>query len=121
MSSRALDSGTSKPTVVLLKLSFGALIPIWVLEEVHSTGSQSILAITNAGAKSNEFRRIRYNQDDRGNGRGNGRGDRWGGYFIFLGNLIQIQVYFQHLVKISRRCNMSHSFLSIQKVIFKSE
>ena len=70
-------------------------------------------------SKSNELKRIRYNQDNRGSGRGDGRGC---GYFIFLDNLIQIQVYFQHLLKIfsDARCLFrSHSLLSI-KVIFRA-
>ena len=77
-------------------------------------------------SKSNKFGRIRYNQNyrgsDRGSDRGNGRGDRWGEYYILLGNLIQIQVYFQHLLKISSNATClfrRHSLLSI-KVIFRS-
>ena len=64
-------------------------------------------------SKSNEFERIRYSQDNRGSDRAGSRGDRWSGYFIFLDSLTQIQVYFQHLLKISDdflllwRCNMS--------------
>ena len=83
-------------------------------------------------SKSNEFGRIRYNQDDRHSDRGSGRGsgrnndrdDRWDEHFIFLDNLIQIQVYFQqHLLKIFSDATClfrSHSLLSIKQSHFQS-
>ena len=100
-------------------------LDIYMLTESNRSHSASRLTFI-LPLNSHVIGRIRYNQNYRGRGRGmgrgNGRGGRWGGYFIFLGNLTQIQVYFQHLLKISSDATClfrSHSLLSI-KVIFRA-